>query len=315
MKEALKKMKTGKTLGPDDIPIEVWRCLGDIAIVWLTKLFNIIFRSNKMPDEWRRSILVPIFKNKEDIQSYTNYRGIKLMSHTMKLWERVIEHRLRKLTTVSKNQFGFIPGRSTMEAIFLIRQLMERHREQKNDLHMIFIDLVKTYDKILINITWWALKRKLVTTKYVTLIKDMYTNAVTCVRACDGESDTFPIKIGLHEGSALSLYIFTLVMDEITNDIQEDISWCMLFADDVVLIDESRIGVNQKLELWIQILESKCFRLSRTKTEYMRCQFSGKNLDYGDFSLDGRVVHMNDTIQYLGSMLQSEGEINEDVAE
>jgi hypothetical protein len=51
VKEALKKMKIGKALGPDDIPIEVWRCLGDIAIVWLTKLFNIIFRSNKMPDE------------------------------------------------------------------------------------------------------------------------------------------------------------------------------------------------------------------------------------------------------------------------
>jgi hypothetical protein len=103
VKEALKKMKTGKALGPDDIPIEIWRCLGDIAIVWLTKLFNIIFRSNKMPDERRRSILVPIFKNIEDIQSYTNYRGIKLISHIMKLWERVIEHCIRKLTTVSKN--------------------------------------------------------------------------------------------------------------------------------------------------------------------------------------------------------------------
>jgi hypothetical protein len=87
----------------------------------LTKLFNIIFRSNKIPDEWRRSILVPIFKNKRDIQSCTNYRGIKLMSHTMNLWEIVIEHRLKKLTTVSKNQVDFMPERSTMEIIFLIR--------------------------------------------------------------------------------------------------------------------------------------------------------------------------------------------------
>jgi Reverse transcriptase (RNA-dependent DNA polymerase) len=243
-------MKTGKALGPDDTPIEVWRCLGDITIVWLTKLFNTIFRSNKMSDEWRRSILVPIFKNKGDIQSCTNYRGIKLMSHIMKFWERVIEHRLRKLTTVSKNQFGFMPGRSIMETIFLIRQLMEIHRKHKKDLHMIFIDLEKAYDKILRNIMWWALKRKLVPTKYVTLIKDMYINIVTCVRACDDESDTFPIKIGLHQGSVLNPYIFTLVMDEITNDIQGDIPWCMLFADVMVLIDESRIGVNQKLELW-----------------------------------------------------------------
>ena len=128
-------MKGGKAMGLDGIPIEVWRCLGDIAIVWLTKLFNHIFRSNKMPDEWRRSILVPIYKNKGDIQSCNNYRGIKLMSHTMKLWERVIEHRLRAITRVSMNKFGFMPRRSTMEAIFLIRQVMERYREKKKPTH------------------------------------------------------------------------------------------------------------------------------------------------------------------------------------
>ena len=82
------------------------------------KFFNLIFRSNKMPEEWRRSILVSIFKNKGDVQSCTNYCGIKLMSHTMKLWERVIEHRLRRVTSVTQNQFGFMLGRSTMEAIF-----------------------------------------------------------------------------------------------------------------------------------------------------------------------------------------------------
>jgi hypothetical protein len=80
----------------------------------------------------------------------------------------------------------------------------------------------------------------------------------------------------------------------------------IFLVDDVVLIDESRIGVNQKLKLWRQTLESKGFRLSRIKTEYMRCQFSEENLDDGDVSLDGRVIPMNDTFRYLRSMLQSE---------
>ena len=61
-------------------------------------------------------------------------------------------------------------------------------------------------------------------------------------------TDYFPIKIGLHQGSALSPYLFALVMDEVTRNIQ-GISWCMLFADDVVLVDESQAGVNRKLEL------------------------------------------------------------------
>ncbi|XP_026444841.1 uncharacterized protein LOC113345263 [Papaver somniferum] len=104
--------------------------------------------SNRMPDEWRRSIIVLIFKNKGDIQSCSNYRGIKLMSHTMKLWERVIDRRLRGKSSVTKNQFGFMPRRSTTEAIFLVRQMMERNREQMRNLHMVFIDLEKAYDKV-----------------------------------------------------------------------------------------------------------------------------------------------------------------------
>jgi hypothetical protein len=121
VKDALKRMKGGKTMSPDGIPIEVWKTLRDVAIVWLTKLFNLIFRSNNMPDEWRWNILVSIFKNNGDVQSCTNYQGIKLMSHTMKLWERIIEHRLRGVTNVTENQFWFMSGRSTMDVIFLIR--------------------------------------------------------------------------------------------------------------------------------------------------------------------------------------------------
>ncbi len=69
-------MKVGKAYEPDGIPIEVWKCLGDIRVAWLTKLFNKILISKKMHDEWMRSILVPIFKNKGDIQSYSNYRKL-----------------------------------------------------------------------------------------------------------------------------------------------------------------------------------------------------------------------------------------------
>ena len=77
----------------------------------------------------------------------------------------------------------------------------------------------------------------------------------------------------------------------------------MLFADDIVLVDESQTGVNRKLELWRQTLECKGFRLSRTKTEYMRCDFDGAAQEKGDVSLEGQVVPKTDIFRYLGSML------------
>ena len=135
----------------------------------------------------------------------------------------------------------------------------------------------------------------------------MYNKVVTSVRRNDGDTSDFPINIGLHQGSALSPYLFALVMDEVTRDIQGDIPWCMLFADDVVLVDESQARVNRKLELWQQTLESKGFRIRRTKTEYMRCDFGTARQEEGDVTLESYVVIKKDTFRYLGSMLQKDG--------
>jgi len=170
VKEALKRISNGKAVEPDNIPIEVWKSLDDRGIVWLTKLFNEIMRKKKIPDEWRRNTLIPIYKNKGDIQHCVNYRGINLMSHTMKLRERAIERRLRKQTHVTDNQFGFMHGRSTMEAIYLLRRMMERYRTDKKDLHLVFIDLEKAYDRVPREILWKALEKKGVRIAYIRVI-------------------------------------------------------------------------------------------------------------------------------------------------
>jgi hypothetical protein len=94
-----------------------------------------------------------------------------------------------------------------------------------------------------------GLCRSTVLIKYITLIKDMNDNVVTSVRTSDGDTNDFSINTGLHQVSAQSPYLFALVMDEVTRDIQGSIRWCMLFIDDVVLVDESRTGVDQKLDL------------------------------------------------------------------
>jgi len=122
--------------------------LGEEGLKWLAELFNIIFRTVEMPSEWRFSTIILLYKNKGDIQDCNNYRGIKLLIHNMKLWKRVIERRLRKNISISENKYGFIPSKSTTEAIYLIRSLMKLYRDRKVDLHTVFIDLAKAYDTI-----------------------------------------------------------------------------------------------------------------------------------------------------------------------
>ena len=134
VQDALNKMKPGKAVGPDNIPAEVWKSLGKFGVKLLKNWFNSIIAEGRIPEEWRESMLVPIYKNKGDIQDCGNYRGIKLMSHTMKIWERIIECRLREMVYIGEEQFGFMPGRSTTDAIFALRQLIEKYREGQRNL-------------------------------------------------------------------------------------------------------------------------------------------------------------------------------------
>ena len=81
VRTGLRRMKKGKAQGPDDIPVEAWIALGNKGVEFLVKFFNRLLRGKKMPDEWRRSVLVPLYKGKGDIM----VMKISVSAHTLLL--------------------------------------------------------------------------------------------------------------------------------------------------------------------------------------------------------------------------------------
>ncbi|KAK3536438.1 hypothetical protein QTP86_009951 [Hemibagrus guttatus] len=310
VRKALKRMKSGKAVGPDDIPVEVWKCLGEAAVEFLTSLFNRVLESERMPEEWRRSVLVPIFKNKGDVQSCSNYRGIKLMSHTMKLWERVVEARLRKVVEICEQQYGFMPRKSTTDAIFALRILMEKYRDGQRELHCVFVDLENAYDRVPREELWYCMRKSGVAEKYVRVVQDMYERSRTVVRCAVGQTEEFKVEVGLHQGSALSPFLFAIVMDQLSEEVRQESPWTMMFADDIVICSESREQVEENLERWRFALERRGMKVSRSKTEYMCVN---EREGSGTVRLQGEEVKKVQEFKYLGSTVQSNGECGKEV--
>ncbi|KAK3532164.1 hypothetical protein QTP86_009044 [Hemibagrus guttatus] len=310
VRKALKRMKSGKAVGPDDIPVEVWKCLGEAAVEFLTSLFNRVLESERMSEEWRRSVLVPIFKNKGDVQSCSNYRGIKLMSHTMKLWERVVEARLRKVVEICEQQYGFMPRKSTTDAIFALRILMEKYRDGQRELHCVFVDLEKAYDRVPREELWYCMRKSGVAEKYVRVVQDMYERSRTVVRCAVGQTEEFNVQVGLHQGSALSPFLFAIVMDQLSEEVRQESPWTMMFADDIVICSESREQVEENLERWRFALERRGMKVSRSKTEYMCVN---EREGSGTVRLQAEEVKKVQDFKYLGSTVQSNGECGKEV--
>ena len=191
-------MKSGKTTGPEDIPIEALMALSEDNTDLLTNLCNTIYNSGYIPMEMRKSIFLPIPK-KLKAQNCTDFRTTSLRSHVTKLLLKIIQIRLKDRIEkeISTLQSGFRPGKGTREGIFNIRTICERAIEVGKDIHICFIDYAKAFDTLEQSKMIECLKESDLDGKDLQISTNLYWNQTAAVRTESGVSTEFEIKKGV----------------------------------------------------------------------------------------------------------------------
>ena len=136
---------------------------------------------------------------------------------------------------ISKQQYRFMLKKGTTDAMFALRMLMEKYREGQRELHCVFVNLEKAYDRVPQEELWYCMRKSGTVEKYVRLVQDMYGESKIMVRRAVGTTESFKVKVELHQGSASSPFLFAVIMDRLTDKVKRKSPWMMLFADDIVI--------------------------------------------------------------------------------
>ncbi|KAK3553295.1 hypothetical protein QTP86_032750 [Hemibagrus guttatus] len=171
-------------------------------------------------------------------------------------------------------------------------------------------DLEKAYDRVPREELWYCMRKSGVAEKYVRVVQDMYERSRTVVRCAVGQTEEFKVEVGLHQGSALSPFLFAIVMEQLSEEVRQESPWTMMFADDIVICSESREQVEENLERWRFALERRGMKVSRSKTEYMCVN---EREGSGTVRLQGEEVKKVQEFKNLGSTVQSNGECGKEV--
>ena len=173
--EAINGLRNDKSCGIDNIKNEHIKFTSQIMLPIYCKLFNVIFESGLIPENWSVGTIKPIFKNKGDPKLPENYRPITIISCFGKLFTSVINRRLNKyaeeVELIEACQAGFRKNHSTTDNIFIIKSLIDIAKSRKDNLYCCFIDFKQAFDTVWRDQLWQKLAKHHINGKCLTLYK------------------------------------------------------------------------------------------------------------------------------------------------
>ena len=348
--KSISGLKNHKAAGPDTIPAELLKYGGDATLHQLFDFIQTCWQTGHVPQQFKDGKIIFIYKKKGDKAVCGNSRGITLLSHGGKALARVMLSRLINNIAervLPESQCGFRRERSTVDMIFVARQLQEKCREQHKDLYAAFVDLSKAFDTVNREALWKLLAKFGCPPKMITLISALHDGMTATVVANGGESESFESSVGVRQGCVLAPILFNLFVSAITtlvhqnNNINEtgvhvnyrldgnlfDLSRLkartrvstvtvneLQYADDAAWVSHTAIDLQQTLSAVNAAYSRSGLAVNTSKTEVLVQRTDGDQPPTDqDFSIDDQTLKQVPKFTYLGSVLSNDCSINDEV--
>ena len=331
VRKAVKKLKKGKSPGIDGITSEMLLYGGESLFEWLTRVCNVCVSEERVPNDWMRAIIVPIYKGKGDRSECKNYRGISLLSIPGKVYGRILIERVRLLTEgmIGEEQCGFRSGRGCVDQVFVMKQLSEKMVDKKKSLYAAYMDLEKAYDRIDRDAMWCVLHMYGVNGKLLNAVQSLYERSEACVRVCREESEWFEVSVGLRQGCVMSPWLFNLFMDGVMKEVRErtgdvgvtlwdtrrNVEWrveWLMFADDTVLVGDSEEKLNRLVQEFGRVCQRRKLTVNECKSKVMQIGKNGEENGV-NVSLNNRRMEEVESYRYLGVDISRDSGMEEEV--
>lgn len=304
--DTIKRLKTDKSPGSDNITNEVIKIAQEQLALPLTHLFNLILETTETPIQWSDSNIILIYK-KGDPHDITNYRPISLLPSIYKIFSSLINIRLIHTLNAQQpiEQAGFRKGFSTIDHIHTLEILIEKYYERQRALYIAYIDYKKAFDTVSHSSIWKALEEQGVDNQYIQIIKNIY-NINTGRVKLETIGPSFPIKRGVRQGDPLSPTIFIAVLESTMRKLNWETKGLNIngnylshlrFADDLVLLSESGTQLRQMILSLNTASKEVGLEMNLSKTMLMT------NSTEVTIYVDNELLQYTDKYVYLGKQI------------
>ena len=241
-------------------------------------MFNNIFENLEIPTQWKQSHIVNLYKGKGDPELMTNQRGITLSNSFCKLYEKIIDNRIKPQLEYTELQAGGRASYSTLDQLFILQSLINQAIKDKKKLYIVLIDIQKAYDKTWGEIIWHNLWKSGIKGKIWRTIKKLNESTTTEIITKFGLTDPIHLVNNLKQGSILGVNEFSNMMDYLGkllleknlgaqyNDLRIP---ALLFMDDIAILENNKDRLIDSLDIVETFRKKFKLELSDTKCQIL----------------------------------------------